>query len=239
MVFKRRDRRSLLRIIADFLWPRGGWGRAFLYVKHRIRRLPDSPERIARGLGVGVFTTFTPFYGVHFVVAALLARLLNGNILAALSGTFFGNPLTYVPIGVISLQVGHWIQGGDFVANVDDSLVSKFFGAGRDLKNNLIALFTDNHADWTGLVRFFDEVFYPYLLGGLLPGIIAGTIAYMLSLPVIRAYQQRRRAKIKAKFDAIKRAADVSEAELAALEAKHKGQQSLVDNAPEVIRKAN
>lgn len=211
MVFKRRDRRPLLRIIADFLWPRGGWGRAFLYVKHRIRRLPDSPERIARGVGAGVFTTFTPFYGMHFVVAAIVARIINGNILAALSGTFFGNPLSYVPIGVISLQVGHWILGGDIAEDVDESLVSKFFGAGRDLKNNLIALFTDKNADWTGLLRFFDEVFYPYLLGGLLPGIIAGTIAYMLSLPVIRAYQQRRRAKIKAKFDAIKQAAALTE----------------------------
>ncbi len=229
----------MLRIIADFLWPRGGWGRAFLYVKHRIRRLPDSPERISRGVGVGVFTTFTPFYGMHFVVAAVMARLLNGNLLAALSGTFFGNPLTYVPIGVISLQLGHWILGEDFVENVDDSLVSKFFGAGKDLKNNLIALFTDDHADWTGLVRFFDEVFYPYLLGGLLPGIIAGTICYMLSVPVVRAYQQRRRAKIKAKFDAIKRAADVSEAELAALDVKRPEASFAEDDAPEPLRKVN
>ncbi len=205
----------MLRIIADFLWPRGGWGRAFLYVKHRIRRLPDSPTRIARGVGVGVFTTFTPFYGMHFVVAAILARIFNGNILAALSGTFFGNPLTYVPIGVISLQVGHWMQGGDFAEDVDASLVSKFLGAGRDLKNNLYALFTDQNADWSGLIRFFDEVFYPYLIGGLLPGIIAGMIAYMLSLPVIRAYQQRRRAKIKAKFDAIKQAADLDQLDVA------------------------
>ncbi|MQQ08668.1 DUF2062 domain-containing protein [Epibacterium sp. SM1979] len=237
MVFKRRDRRPPLRMIADFLWPRGGWGRAFLYVKHRIRRLPDSPERIARGVGVGVFTTFTPFYGMHFVVAAILARLFNGNILAALSGTFFGNPLTYVPIGVVSLQVGHWILGADLVEDVDTSLVSKFLDAGRDLKNNLIALFTDAHADWTGLIRFFDEVFYPYLLGGLLPGVIAGTVCYMLSLPVIHAYQQRRRARIKAKFDAIKRAAAISDTELAPMQ---RGNDDLATaDTPEPLRKAN
>lgn len=224
MVFKRRDRRPLFRIIADFLWPRTGWGRAFQYVKHRIRRLPDSPERIARGVGAGVFTTFTPFYGMHFVVAAIVARIINGNLLAALSGTFFGNPLSYVPIGVISLQTGHWILGNDFVEDVDESLVSKFIGAGGDLKNNLIALFTDNHADWTGLLRFYDEVFYPYLIGGLLPGIIVGTVAYMLSFPVIKAYQHRRRTKIKAKFDAIKRAADVTDAELGPSKGAVKGQ---------------
>ncbi|MDC0658794.1 DUF2062 domain-containing protein [Leisingera sp. SS27] len=209
MVFRRRDRRPPLRALADFLWPRGGWGRAFLYVKHRVRRLPDSPERIARGIWAGVFTTFTPFYGLHFFVAAFIARLMNGNILASLSATFFGNPLTYVPIGVASLQTGHWLLGTEFDQEVDKSLVGKFLAAGGDLKDNLIALFMDRPADWQGLHLFYNEVFYPYMIGGVIPGVVAATVCYLLSLPVIRVYQQRRRAKIKAKFEAIKKRAEV------------------------------
>ncbi|MBE1285906.1 MAG: DUF2062 domain-containing protein [Rhodobacteraceae bacterium] len=211
MVFRRRDRRSPLRTIWEFLWPRGGWGRAFLYVKHRVRRLPDSPERIARGVWAGVFTTFTPFYTMHFFVAAILARAMNGNILAALSATFFGNPLTYVPIGVISLKTGHWLLGTEFDESVDKSLVDKFIGAGKDLQDNLFALLTDQDADWAGLELFYDEVFYPYMVGGLIPGAIAGTIGYFLTVPLIRAYQHRRRAKIKAKFEEIKRRAGTEE----------------------------
>ncbi|WP_323776196.1 DUF2062 domain-containing protein [Leisingera sp.] len=209
MVFRRRDRRPPLRALADFLWPRGGWGRAFLYVKHRVRRLPDSPERIARGIWAGVFTTFTPFYGLHFLVAAIISRLMNGNILASLSATFFGNPLTYVPIGVASLQTGHWILGTEFDGEVDKSLMGKFLDAGGDLKDNLFALFLDQPADWQGLHLFYNEVFYPYMIGGIIPGIISASVCYMLSLPVIRVYQQRRRAKIKAKFEAIKQRAEV------------------------------
>ena len=38
--------------------------------------------------------------------AAGLATLMRGNVIAALMATFFGNPLTYVPIGVISLKTG-------------------------------------------------------------------------------------------------------------------------------------
>ncbi|KIC12458.1 DNA-directed RNA polymerase subunit omega [Leisingera sp. ANG-M1] len=209
MVFRRRDRRPPLRALADFLWPRGGWGRAFLYVKHRVRRLPDSPERIARGIWAGVFTTFTPFYGLHFIVAALIARVMNGNILASLSATFFGNPLTYVPIGVASLQTGHWLLGTEFDEKVDKSLVGKFMDAGKDLKDNLFALFMDQPADWQGLHLFYNEVFYPYMIGGIIPGIISATVCYVLSLPAIRFYQQRRRAKIKAKFEAIKQRADI------------------------------
>ena len=210
MVFRRRDRRSPLRALADFVLPGGGWGRAFLYVKHRVRRLPDSPERIARGIWAGVFTTFTPFYGLHFLVAAIIARMMNGNILASLSATFFGNPLTYVPIGVASLQTGHWLLGTEFDEEVDKSLVGKFLAAGGDLKDNLVALFMDKPADWQGLHLFYNEVFYPYMIGGIIPGIICATVCYMLSLPVIRVYQQRRRAKIKAKFEAIKQRAEVS-----------------------------
>jgi len=209
LVFRRRDRRSPLRAVADFLWPRGGWSRAFLYVKHRVRRLPDSPERIARGIAAGVFTAFTPFYGLHFVVAVLLARLTNSNILAALSGTFFGNPLTYVPIGVASLQTGHWLLGTEFDTEVDHSLIGKFFGVSKDVWNNLLALISDREADWHGLQLFYNEVFLPYLIGGVIPGVVTATVCYVLSVPLIRVYQQRRRSKIKAKFKAIKARAKV------------------------------
>ncbi|WP_238371584.1 DUF2062 domain-containing protein [Heliomarina baculiformis] len=207
MVFRRRDRRSVLRATSDFLYPRGGWTRAALYVKHRVRRLPDTPERIARGIGAGVFTTFTPFYGMHFVVAAIVAKLCRGNILAALMGTFFGNPLTYVPIGLISLKMGHFILGTNFDDRAHRSFGGKFVDAADDLKDNFFALFTERTADWHGLSVFYHEVFFPYLIGGLLPGILAGLVASYLSLPLIRAYKKRRKGAIKAKFEAIKKKA--------------------------------
>lgn len=208
MVFRRRDRRSPLRAIGDFLYPRGGWTRAFHYVKHRVRRLPDSPERIARGIWAGVFTTFTPFYTMHFLVAFVVARVLHGNILAALMATFFGNPLTYVPIGVISLKTGHFLLGTEFEEG-DRSFLDKFVSAGADLKSNLVAMFSGSDANWHGLVVFYNEVFYPYMIGGLIPGAITATVCYYLSVPVIRAYQKRRKARIKAKFEAIKKKASV------------------------------
>lgn len=207
MVFKRRDRRSLFTTLVEFFYPRGGWYRAFMYVKHRVRRLPDTPERIARGIWAGVFTTFTPFYGLHFLIAFLIARAIRGNILAALSATFFGNPLTYVPIGVVSLKTGHFLLGTTFDEDRHTGFLGKFAHAGADLKDNIIALVTDRDADWNGLMVFYHDIFYPYMVGGLIPGVVAGTVAYYLSVPLIRAYQQRRRAKIKAKFDAIKKKA--------------------------------
>ncbi|MBR9762063.1 MAG: DUF2062 domain-containing protein [Rhodobacteraceae bacterium] len=213
MVFKRRDRRPYWKIIFEFFWPRGGWARAFHYVKHRLRRLPDTPETIARGIFAGVFTVFTPFYGMHFVVAALIATLLRGNILAALLATFVGNPLTYVPIGVISLQLGYWMlglshpRGGPGAVHHDGiahGFGGKFLAAADDLKDNIWALFTDVDANWHGLAAFYHEIFFPYLIGGILPGVIAALVAYYISVPLIRAYQARRKGALKAKLAAMR-----------------------------------
>lgn len=204
MIFKRRDPKPTLRAMAELMWPRGGWARAFYYVKHRMKRLPDSPERIARGIWVGVFTAFTPFYGLHFLIAAVLAKMVKGNVLAALMGTFFGNPLTYVPIGVAALQTGHFLLGTEVPEGEHRSFGGKFVDAGADLWHNLRAIFTQDAMDWSGIVVFVDRVFYPYLIGGILPGILCASVSYYLMVPILRAYQKRRRGLIKAKFEALR-----------------------------------
>lgn len=201
MVFKRRDRRPWWKIVADAVWPKGGWGRAFQYVKHRMHRLPGSPESIGRGIWAGVFVTFTPFYGLHFFLAMFIAWLMRGNVVASLLATFFGNPLTYVPIGVISLKTGHLILGTEFEEGDGRSFLGKFMGASRDLRDNLWAWFTGAPQDWHDLAVFYDEVFLPYTVGGIIPGIIASTAMYFLSVPVIRAYQKRRAAKIMQRLE--------------------------------------
>ncbi len=200
MVFKRRDRRPVWRAVVQALWPRGGWVRAFEYVKHRVRRLPDTPEKISRGIWAGVFTTFTPFFGLHFIVAWLIARVMRGNILAALLGTFFGNPLTYVPIAGVSLATGHFLLGTRPRDGIHLSLGEKFGGAWRDLWQNFLAVFTPEQMHWERLAVFYREVFFPFMIGGILPGIIVATIAYYLSVPLIAAYQKRRKKALHAKL---------------------------------------
>lgn len=205
MVFKRREKRSFWRVVLEILYPRGGWARAFEYVKHRVRRLPDTPEKISRGIWAGVFVTFTPLYGLHFLISAGIAKLMRGNIVAALMATFFGNPLTYVPIAAVSLNVGHFLLGTRPDRAVDAGLMAKFGGAGRDLWSNLIITFLGGDPDWTRLRIFYDEVFFPFLVGGIIPGIIAATIAYWLAVPLITAYQNRRRKKLREKLDKLKK----------------------------------
>ncbi|WP_299025323.1 DUF2062 domain-containing protein [uncultured Sulfitobacter sp.] len=224
MIFKRRDPKPMLRRMAELVWPRGGWARAFHYVKHRMRRLPDSPERIARGIWAGVFVTFSPLFGFHFFIAVLLAKLMKGNILASLMATFVGNPLTFVFIALASLKSGHWILGTELEEGELRALSRKFSDAGSDLWHNTMAIFTPEKMDWSGLAIFSREVFYPYLIGGILPGIFFATLSYYLAVPLLQAYQRRRKGLIKAKFEALKAktAAKAEEKKLAAKEKKEK-----------------
>lgn len=205
MVFKRREKLTPFRWLTQAIWPKGGWSRAARYLRHRLHRLPDTPHKIARGVFAGVFAVFTPFFGLHFVIAFLLAKLMRGNVIAALLATFVGNPLTYVPIGVISMKTGHFLLGTEFDHHHERSFVGKFFDAGDDFWRNFLALFTDQSANWDAIIRFSHEVFVPYLVGGILPGIVAGIAAYYVTLPMIAAYQARRRGKLKAKLEELRR----------------------------------
>ena len=200
MVFKRRDPRTILQVLAESFWPRGGWGRAFEYLKHRIRRLPDTPEKIGRGLSAGVLVSFTPFFGLHFILAWLVARSVKGNVLAAILGTFFGNPLTFPPIALVSMKFGHFLLGSRVQKGVEHSLFELFWGAGLDLIDNLEALFTSDHANWHRSYEFYSEVFLPYLIGGFMPGLAAATAVYLVTVPLIAAYQNARKKRLRAKL---------------------------------------
>lgn len=177
MVFRRRDRRSLLVRLRDGLAPRKGWRRGFEYIGHRVQRLPDTPHRIALGVACGVMASFTPFFTLHIFVAIALAVATRANVVAAALGTLFGNPLTFPFISALAL----WI-GGLVLAQPQD-----ISGEGIDLG----VVFGD-------LDYFLDRLFLPYLVGGLAPGLIAATVMYAVLRPVVAFYQMRRRSRLVA-----------------------------------------
>lgn len=164
MVFKRRDKRSYVQIARDFVYPKGGFRRAVQYVLHRMRRLPDQPHRIARGVFAGTFVNFPPLYGVQMLSAAGLAWLLRGNILAALLATFLSNPLTTPFIAMGSIKLGHWMLGMD-VKLTFEFVVAAFAEAGVQLWYNFCAMFTGDVANWDKLMDLFWLFFWVYSIG--------------------------------------------------------------------------
>lgn len=196
----KRNPRSYARVVLEFFYPRGGWYRAARYVIHRLRRLPDPAHRISRGIAAGVFVSFTPLFGMHFVIAALIAWMIRGNMVAAVLATFFGNPVTFPFIAELSLRLGAHILGQPMDMHLPQ--VAEAFGrATYDLWHNFLAVFTRAEAEWDGLSRFFFRVFLPYLVGGILPGLGAAVVAYYLSRPVITAYQKQRIKRLKKRYE--------------------------------------
>ncbi|MHA6265265.1 DUF2062 domain-containing protein [Aliiroseovarius sp. CAU 1755] len=202
----KRNPRSYLRIIAEFFYPRGGWYRASRYVIYRVRRLPDPAHRISRGIAAGIFASFTPFYGLHFLTAAILSWTIRGNVLASLLATFIGNPLTFPLIAEISVNLGNAMLGQPSSVHLPE-IISQTAAATTDFWSNIKAPFTGGVVDWTNLSELYDRVFLPYLVGCLFPGIVAATIGYALSNPVIHAYQRRRIKKLKERYEKRLRAA--------------------------------
>lgn len=184
----------------ELFYPRSGWRRAAHYVAHRIKRLPDTPHKIALGFACGAFVTFSPLFGFHFFLAVLFAWTFRGNILAALLGTFVGNPITFPFIATTSYQLGLLLLGYDRGETVWHKIRGSFAEAFGTLWINFKSLFGFPPVPWGGFSDFFYQVFLPYLVGGIIPGIICGLIIYFVSRPVIAAYQKRRKGRLLSKF---------------------------------------
>lgn len=207
-MFKRRTPKGYIESIGHFFYPRGGWARAGRYVIHRLRRLPDPAHKISRGIAIGVLVSFTPFFGMHFVVAAFLAYLIGGNIIASLLSTFFGNPITFPVIATASVELGSWILGKPHIPLPE--VVSGFSYASLELWTNLGAIFTADVVRWSSLSGFMSNVFLPYLVGGLILGFLCGILAYFLANPIIASYQRGRISKIKQRFERRRRAIEAA-----------------------------
>ena len=208
MVFKRRQPLSWAAWLREQVYPRGGFKRAIRYVVHRMRRVPDSPHRVARGVFVGSLVGFLPLPGLQFVAAWIAARLARGNLLAALLATFNTNPVTTPFFAVLAMTLGHWIMGIE--APLTAEYIGRAFGnAGEDLWFNFLALFgpreahweglvqfwhEPREAHWEGLVQFWHEIYVPYFIGALGPGFVLSVISYYVTIPLVTAYQKSRAA---------------------------------------------
>ncbi len=194
MVFKRREPLGWLAWLREMVYPSGGFRRATRYVIHRMSRLPDEPHRIARGVFAGFLIGFLPLPGLQFVAAWAAARLVRGNLLAALLGTFNTNPVTTPFFAVFAMTFGHWLLGIEAPLTAE-AIAGAFGHAGVDLWHNFLAIFTDATMHWGGLRRFWHDIYVPYFIGALIPGFVISAVAYYVTIPIVQAYQKARAAK--------------------------------------------
>jgi len=196
VVFKRREKLGWWDWLREQVYPRAGFKRATRYVLHRMRRVPDTPQRVARGVFVGSLVGFLPLPGLQFLAAWGASRLMNGNLLAALLATFNTNPITTPIFAVLAMTLGHSVMGIEKPLNAH-YIGKAFSDAGGDLWFNLRALFGPEHTNWTGLIQFWNEIYLPYFVGAIIPGIPLSLLFYYLTIVGVSAYQKAREARSK------------------------------------------
>lgn len=175
MLFKRRQKEILSKRVRVALWPRRTWWRSIKYLMLRVLRLTASPHVIAMGVAAGVFSSFTPFLGFHFLVAFAICFFTRGSYFAAATGTFFGNPLTFPFIWASVLAAGSFVlnlTGGAEAHRLDMT-----------------------HLNFEMIVNSFDTV-WPLIktmsVGSLPVGIPIATICYFIVKKMARVYQKSR-----------------------------------------------
>lgn len=193
-MFKRKPR-SYSQMASEMVYPRGGWSRAVQYLGHRVRRLPDQPQRIARGFAAGTFINFTPLFGFHLLGAFALAWVIRGNLLAAALGTFVGNPVTIPFMAMISMALGRWMLGVEGTLT-PAAILSAFTAAGGQLTHNFLSIFDSRVAQWDQLQTFFHTIFLPYLVGSIIPGLVSALVAHYLTVRVVEGYHRHRAARM-------------------------------------------
>jgi uncharacterized protein len=146
----------------------------------RLLAIDDPPERTALAFSIGVFIAFSPFLGLHTIMATFIAFVFKFNKIAIYTGTFLNNPpLTLVPIIVASYAVGAF-----------------FLGQPLEIPAEGLELFKNPHI-FSGdyYRRLFVEslnILEPFALGGMILSVVCSVIAYPITLRALRAYRRRK-----------------------------------------------
>jgi uncharacterized protein (DUF2062 family) len=136
----------------------------------------DTPERTAAAYAIGVFFGFSPFLGLHTILALVVAFAFNLNRVAILLGVYSNLPWILPAYYTLATTLGAMLLNYDVPP-----------GFWKDLRDAL----TD--ASW-GEFRRFAKVLAPllwaYALGSLIGAVLLGATAYRASLAMIVAHRR-------------------------------------------------
>lgn len=191
--------------IREYVYPSIGMRGYLRFLEIRIKRQADTTHRVSIGFAAGAFASFTPYIGLHIVISILVARVLRGNLLAAIIGTVIGNPATFPFIWSSSYRLGEFVLGRSASPEI---LYDAFFAR---LTHGIGALFSSFFQFFISLLQgdinldvlvvVYQEIFVPLLLpmtvGGAIIGGVASFILYWLIRFNIENYRRIRLKRLQ------------------------------------------
>lgn len=146
--------------------------RFFIY---RVLHVDDTPHRIALGVAIGIFVTWTPTIGLQMVLTIALATLLRANKFVGVPFVWISNPATlwlYYP----NYKVGRWMLPGDYPE--PDFLKAIVLTGG-----------------WPERIRTFwettSEILAPLWIGSIVVALVLGAITYVVIRYAVVNYRNR------------------------------------------------
>lgn len=138
----------------------------------------DTPRRTAAAYALGVFFGFSPFLGLHTVLALALAFVLNLNRVAVVLGVYSNLPWILPAYYTLATALGAAILG----VEVPPGLLKELTAA-------------VTQASWSGFRAVGSRVaplVWAYALGSTIGAAVLAAAAYRLSLAMIEAHRRHR-----------------------------------------------
>lgn len=143
----------------------------FVFIK--LFRVNDTPQKVALGLGLGVFSGIMP--GTGPLAALFLASLLKVNKSSALLGGLLTNTWSIIPVLGLAVKAGALVTGLRW----------------QDVQQSWKIFLAHFHlADLFKLSIL--KVIMPVILGYFLIAAISGILAYAIMLPILKWLKQRK-----------------------------------------------
>ena len=177
MLFRRRSPAALSEHLRVMLWPRRSFRRSAKYYAKRALRLNGTPHAIAAGIAAGVFVSWLPVPGFHFILAAAVAWILAGNLVASAIGTAFGNPLTFPFIWGSTYEIGQLVLRGRSPDVIEPLHLGSMLGH-------------------VSLSSIWEPLLKPMMVGSLPLGLFFGLVFYFLTYWGAVAFRNRRRMRL-------------------------------------------
>ena len=140
----------------------------------------DTPQRTAAAYAVGVFFGFSPFLGLHTVLALVCAFALNLNRVAVLIGVYSNLPWILPAYYTLATVAGAALLR----VNVPPGLV-------RELTD---ALTDASWGEFRHLAHVLTPLAWSYGLGSMIGAVVLGITAYRVSLAMIVAHRRHAAA---------------------------------------------
>lgn len=150
-----------------------------IYIK--LFRIHDTPQRIALGVGIGVFLGIIP--GTGPIAAVFMALVLRVNRAAALLGSLLTNTWLSILTFFLSIKIGSRIMRVDW----------------QDVHRNWVQFLKDFK-----IITLFKvatlKIILPVILGYAVVGFCLGLIAYLVTLIIITQIKHENKNRVNISF---------------------------------------